>query len=164
MIFMYGRSATANGLTSRPYMTTMRFGVQLPTPIHTQPNGDVTSLSVSGATSFYQVDPANGRVYFTSADEARNVTINYTGADAQGNAITVPGVSATVTMVEERAETPLPIEQAVNEGGFTAFLDPITGVERPGLIWILFSSTRSGSPDLYLQTIAPRFSPVPAGK
>ncbi len=163
-LFLYGRSASGNGLTSRPYMATMRFGVQLPAPIHTQANGNVTAFTVVGASSFYQLDPANGRVYFTSADEARNVAIAYTASDAEGNPVTVLSSNYTVSLVEERVEAPLPIEQAVNEGSFTAFLDPISGTPRPGLIWMLFSSTRSGSPDLYIQTIAPRFSPVPAGK
>lgn len=160
LMAIYNRSASGNGLTARPYVASYRFGVQLPLPIHTQPNGAVTGMNVTGATSFYQVDPANGRLYFTAQDEGRTVSVTFTGIDANGQPFAVPAASYTVGLVTERAEAPLPIEQAVNEGSLTAFLDPMPG-PRAGLVWVAFSSTRSGSPDLYLQGYAPRFSPVP---
>ena len=57
-----------------------------------------------------------------------------------------------------------PIEQAVSEQGLTAFMDPFVAahpsVLRPPLIWLFWSSTRSGNSDVYFQTIAPHIAPV----
>jgi hypothetical protein len=159
-------------------MKTMRFGVQLPTGIHTQANGNVSlPMSVSGmansTTSFYQVDPANGRVYFTAENENRSVSITYTPVDPEtGNALpprTYPNPAigeppVTVTMITERAEVPVPIEQAVNESQLYSFIDPLDSTSdanrRPGLVWMFYTSTRAGGPDIYFQTIAPRLTPV----
>jgi len=164
-VLTYGRAAAGAGQAARPFMQSFRLTVALPTSIHTQSNGTVTSIQVSGATSFYQVDPANGRVYFTDADEARNVIITYTGADATTGA-PIPNiqVQGMVQLKTERLEAPVPIEQAVNESQLSMFLDPFDNVNpanrRPGLLWMLWSSTRSAGPDIYLQTIAPRFTPL----
>lgn len=169
LVFAYGRGASGEGQTARPYMRTARFGIQLPTGVHTQPNGTLTNLQVVGATGFYQVDPAGGRVYFTDVDENRSLTVNYTGIDPSTGA-QLPGlsVSAPVGLVPEREEVPLPIDQAVNETQLTAFLDPFdpapVAQRRPGLIWMFYTSTRAGGPDLYFQTIAPRFTPLPSGR
>lgn len=168
MVFTYGRGASGEGQTARPYMRTARFGVQLPTGIHTQPNGTLTNLQVVGATGYYQVDPAAGRVYFTDVDENRSLTVNYTGLDPSTGA-PLPGQSipATVTLLPERDEVPVPIDQAVNETQLTAFLDPFdpapVAQRRPGLIWMFYTSTRAGGPDLYFQTLAPRFTPIVPG-
>src|SRR6185436_9255011 len=129
-VFTYSRAAAGTGSAARPYMRTMRLGVQLQSGIHTQPNGNVTSIVVNGMAaapgSFYQVDPANGRVYFTSPNENQVVNITYTGVDeTTGNPI--PGLlfTGTVTMIGERAEGPVPIEQAVNESQLFSFIDPM---------------------------------------
>jgi outer membrane protein assembly factor BamB len=164
-VLTYGRAATGGGQAARPFMHTVRFGVQLPTAVHTQPNGAVTNLSVSGANSFYQIDPANGRVYFTAADEARNVTITYTGADeTTGQPIAFGATQYTIRLVSERTETPVPIEQAINESQMTTFIDPFDSTSaagrRPGLIWMFWTSTRGGTADVFFQTIAPRFTPL----
>jgi outer membrane protein assembly factor BamB len=171
-IFTYGRAAAGAGSASRPYMRTVRFGVQLPTAVHTQSNGNLTNFSVANmantATSFYQVDPANGRVYFTAENENFNVTITYTGVDEAGNTVGPFVLERTVTLIGERAEAPVPIEQAVNESQLFSFIDPLDSPtdgpnnnnRRPGLIWMVYTSTRAGSPDIYFQTIAPRFTPV----
>lgn len=165
-VITYGRAATGVGQASRPYMQTLRYAIQLPTAVHTQPGGNVTSIQVVGATSFYQVDPAAGKVYFTDADEARNVTVNYTGLN-EADGTPLPGtisVAATVQLKAERLEAPVPIEQAVNESQMSLFLDPFDNINpasrRPGLVWMAWTSTRTSGPDLFLQSIAPRFSPV----
>lgn len=168
-VFTYGRAAAGAGAASRPYMRTMRLGVQLPTAISTQPNGNVTSMVVTGLApgSFYQVDPANGRVYFTAENEGRVVNVSYTSVDETTGA---PGpilaADYTVALIGERAEAPVPIEQAVNETQLFSFLDMVepsalsASQRRPGLIWMVFTSTRAGGPDVYIQTIAPRLTPV----
>ncbi len=172
-LFTYGRSAAGAGQASRPYLRTFRLGVQLPAPIHTQANGNVTAFTVTGMaatpTSFYQVDPANGRAYFTSENENRTVQVTYTGVDeTTGLPIVGIQVEAQVTMILERDESPLAIEQALNESQVTAFYDPFDDPDaadrRPGLIWLFWTSTRAGTPDLYYETIAPRFTPVILGR
>jgi hypothetical protein len=170
--FFYGRAAAGAGQAARPYLKTMRFGVQLPTPIHTQPGGGVTSITVTGVSqgiSYYQLDPANGRVYFTSADEGNVVNVSYTGVDeTTGQPIAIVLNGASVTMILERDEAPVGIDQAINENQPFAFIDPFDSAQaarrRPGLIWLFWTSTRGGSPDLYFQTIAPRYTPARVGR
>ncbi|MBX3117812.1 MAG: PQQ-binding-like beta-propeller repeat protein [Fimbriimonadaceae bacterium] len=168
-LFSFTRAASGNGQATRPFMRTMRLGVELPLPVHTQPNGTVTSINVAGNTSFYQIDPANGRIYFTTDDENRTVTITYTGLDAT-TGTPIPGiqVQAPVTMIEERGEAPVPLDQAVNESQMTTFIDPFdfpnAANRRAGLVWMFWTSTRGGTPDLFFQTIAPKFAPKAAGQ
>lgn len=160
-IFTYGRAASGNQ-TARPYMQTVRAGVQLPTAIATNPNGALVNLVVTGATGFYQVDPANGRLYFTAADEDRNITVAYTGFDDAGNPVAYAATAYTTVLLSERNEAPIPIDQAANELQLTTVLDPFEGTlaqRRPGLYWLFWTSTRGGSPDVYFQTLAPRFTP-----
>ena len=167
-IFTYSRGAGGEGLAARPYIKTARYGVQLARSIYTNADGTIPpgGLTVNGATSFFQVDPANGRIYFTDADEARTVNIAYTGVDqATGQAVAVPAADYRIGLVTERAEAPVAIEQAVNETQLWTSLDmydpaPSTGQFIPKLIWMFWASTRGGTPDLFFQTIAPRFTPL----
>lgn len=172
-IFSYGRAAAGAGAASRPYMRTVRLGVQLSRAIHTQPNGNVTSINVTNmantADSFYQVDPANGRVYFTDVNENHEVTITYTGVDeATGAPIGPIAETIRVGLIGERGEAPIPIEQAVNESQIFSFVDPFdppaVAARRTGLVWMVFTSTRAGGPDVYIQSIAPRLTPVAANR
>ncbi len=174
-VFTYGRTAAGAGQSSRPYMKTYRLGAQLldnfgrPIGVHTQANGAVTSMNVVGATSYYQIDPANGRVYFTADDENRIVTVNFTGVDeATGQQVVVAARSYRVSMLAERSENPVAIEQAVNETQLWTFVDPfdnqLANLRRPGLLWMFYTSTRGGTSDVFFQTVAPRFTPVPVGR
>ncbi len=166
-VFTYTQSATGAGLASRPYWKTLRVGVQLGTPIATDAGGNVTGLTINGATGPVQVDPANGRIYFQAADEDRVVTIAYNGFDPKTqNNITFAPANYQVGLVVEKPEQPVPIDQAVNESTLTPFLDPFDSItpRRPGLIWMFYSSTRAGTQDLYFQTMAPRFTPVINGR
>ncbi|MBI5708434.1 MAG: PQQ-binding-like beta-propeller repeat protein [Armatimonadetes bacterium] len=170
MVFTYGRAAAGAGQTSRPYMRTFRLGVQLPVPVHTQANGAITSFNVTGATSYYQIDPGRGRAYFQDLDENRTVTITYTGVD-EATGAAIPGIVLTnvqVALVPERDEAPVPMDQAFTESQLFAFPDPFdfgnAAQRRPGLIWLFWMSTRTGTPDIFFQTIAPRFTPTPVGK
>lgn len=160
-IFTYGRAASGNQV-ARPFMQTVRAGVQLPSAIATNTNGTLVGLTVTGASSYYQVDPANGRIYFTAADENRTVTITYTGFDDAGNPVAYAARAYTVGLLTERSEAPIPVDQAANESQLATFLDPFEGTlaeRRPGLFWLFWTSTRTGSPDIYFQTLAPRFTP-----
>ncbi len=162
-VFTYNRAAAGSAQAARPYITTLRFGVRLPYRVLTNPDGSPNNIQVTGNVGPYQVDPAQARVYFTSADEGSTVTVNYTGVDDAGAAVTGLSQTGTVAFVTERSEEPILIEQAVNESGMVPFLDPFTYFtdRRPGMVWLFWTSTRAGSPDLYFETIAPNWTPVP---
>ena len=159
----YERGATGAGQNRRPYMKSQRLRVQLPTPVLLN-NGQIVNLTVNGAQgSFYQVDPGNGRVYFDLADEGRTVSITYTYLDGNGNQ-QVTNVDDTVAWGTELAEQPVPIERAIDEGTIFAFPDPFVWTQsdpRPGLTWFVYTSTRNGTRDVFYQSIAPRYLPVP---
>src|SRR5690606_37600936 len=114
-IFTYVRG-TGDGNTTRPYMQTLQFGIQLPYAIYTDQDGNIPGLTIVGATSFYQVDPANGRIYFADVDEGRNVRVVYNAID-EGTGNPIPQAAATyrIGYVTERSEAPVSIDQAVNE-------------------------------------------------
>lgn len=169
-IATYSRTTAGSGQNARPFMKTMRLGVRLPFPVLTNEAGFVQNLTVNGMStdsqSFYQVDPANGRVYFTLPNEGQTVTVNYTGVQP-GSGTPVPGLSVTavVELVEEVSEFAVPIERALNESGMVTALDPLDWsgamfTRRPGLVWMFWTSTRSGGPDVYFQTYAPRLAPI----
>ncbi|MCW5944017.1 MAG: PQQ-binding-like beta-propeller repeat protein [Fimbriimonadaceae bacterium] len=160
----YVRGTATTGEATRPYLQTYRYGVQLPQPVATNQDGSLAGFTLSGATGFYQVDPANGRVYVQQVDEGATLTVNYTGT--QG----VVSFQAPVTLMTEKAEAPIPMDEAMNETGLSMSLDPFdpTGTadanRRPPLVWMFWRSTRFGSSDLFFQTIAPRFAPTPGGR
>jgi hypothetical protein len=173
-VFMYGR-ASGEGQTARPYMTTMRLGIRLPynvavaangLPINGSTGNTTNGLVVSGNKGPYQIDPANARVYFTAVDEDnQKISITYTGVNqaTAGPYTTTTTVSGeNVTWIGEQTESPVLIDAAINESNLCTFLDPFTfdNQSRPALFWMFYTSTRNGSPDIYMQTIAPRLAPV----
>ncbi len=184
-VVMYNRGAAGAGQTARPYMKTLRYGIQLGSAIYTRPDGSLlnppalggASITVNGlaAGDFFQVDPAKGRVYFDKSAEDKIITITYTGVNSKGQAILNPAtnsqfvITAPVALVVERDEAAVPIDQASNESSIAPFLDPYDPApnalsnRRPGLIWMFWSSTRAGNADIYMQTLAPRFTPVIGG-
>ncbi|GEM_PF-721477 len=163
--FAYGRGAAGGGVTARPYSTSMRLGIRLPSRIATNENGSVVAISVAAtdggpALHPFQVDPANGRVYFMAEDEGRPITVNYTGVQESNNGQVANVVqTGTVSLVLEKNEALIAVDEAVNDSEITAFLDPFPIVGRPPLVWMFYTSTRAGGPDVYFQTIAPRFLP-----
>ena len=164
-LFLYGRGATGGGITARPYSVSLRIGLRLPTRMATDIDGNVLGITVTGNTAPYQVDPANGRVYFQAEDEDHDVRIDYTGVNEANNGPVPYTVIGKPSFVLERDEALVAIDEAANESGLTAFLDPFTffangsSVPRPPLVWLFYVSTRAGYPDLFFQTIAPRYTP-----
>ena len=159
-VAVYNRAALPSGgpaISARPLMETLRLGVSVGTTIPTTQAGDVdfTNFAVVGAIGPYQVDPTTGRVYFTALDEDNVVSITVRG-------VTPPPYK--VSLLPEQIEAPIPIDQPINEGRVAAFIDPFdsTGVNtrRPDLLWLLWSSTRTGTADVYFQTIAPILWPI----
>ncbi|AIE85774.1 PQQ-binding-like beta-propeller repeat protein [Fimbriimonas ginsengisoli] len=210
MIFTYNRATVGTGQAARPFIQTMRFGVNLPYRIPTLDNGtaglvignstvnpivsitwtdggasdafqlDPVRASATGnftssgnGQTFNQASPGQGAIYFPSTDEGRSVTIKHYGMDEAGrivrdagNAPVVFTTIAKVALIPERTEAPLPIQTAVNESNLLSFLDPFTyaAERRPPMVWLLWTSTRNGSPDLYFETISPRWSSIPIGR
>jgi len=128
-----------------------------------------------------QLDPANGALYFPANDEGRVVTITQYGLDnaghllldGSGNPATFT-TTATISFVVEHGESPIPIQTSVNESALTTFLDPFSYTNasssggqqsrRPPLLYMLWQSSRGGTPDIYFQSIAPRWIPTPISK
>ncbi len=167
---IFSRAAAGAGQAARPFMTALRLGVKLPAAVATASDGTVASLTVTGNSGDYQIDPAQGKIYFTTVDEDQTVTVNFTGVDASGNSLSGLTITGKVGLIVERAEAPMPIDQAINESNVTSFIDPFDGVggtpgpmQRPNLFWVFWSSTRGGGSDLFFQTLAPRFAPQVGG-
>jgi len=168
-IMTYGRTSSDGTQAARPYMRTVRFGVQLPTAVQTNADGTLAQFQVTGTIpgTFYQVDPQSGKLYFMSEMEDQNVTVTYRGVDESGTPYPNPiQFSATVGLLSESQEAAIPIEQAANESAVSLAMDPQNNpfnrfdYRRPGLVWMFWTSTRSGVMDLYMQTIAPHFMPI----
>lgn len=171
-VMVFNRTSGDGSAAVRPYLRTMRYGIQLPTPIAMDRNGVVINLTISGVGAsadplFYQVDPASGRVYFSQRYEDQSVTVTYTGVDGNGNQLPAQAVTAVVSLITERNEEALPIEQVGNESDVFIAREPIgdawnaAGYRRPNLYWLMWTSTRAGTQDVFFQTIAPRFAPQP---
>jgi len=170
--FIYSAPSTGAGQSARVYMSTYRFGIELPQAVAVNPASgpnpySVTSFTITGAKGDYQIDPAKGRVYFTDADEGNNgIQITYTGVSPTGVQSTVGTATYAVSLINETTETAVPIDKPANEGQVTAFLDPFDSanttpsVSRPGMIWLFWTSTRNGGPDVFFETISPNFTPI----
>lgn len=167
-LFTYNRAAAGSGQAPRPYIHTLRNGVALPTSVATLANGNIVSMNVTGATSYYQIDPANGRLYFTDDMENRPITVTYTGVNDAGAPVTIGPIQITVNLISERLESPIFMNQAVNESQLATFLDPFeeaaANVRRPGLMWMFWTSTRGGTSDVFFQTLTPKFTPVASNR
>jgi hypothetical protein len=168
----FSRTSGDGSSPARPFFKTFRFGVQLPTAIALNADGSPSSFAVTAwggtplAERFYQLDPATGRVYFMSGAEDQQVRIAYRGLDSAGRPLA--GVSVLVLrvgLVPEMEEQAVPIEQVGSDASVSLAMEPMNAnfnaanVRRPGLLWMFWSSTRGGVPDIYSQTLAPRFTP-----
>jgi hypothetical protein len=169
-LLAYGRTAADGATATRPFLRPFRFGIQLPASVFVNPNTGQPAITVSGlpATAYYQVDPAVGRVYFTAEAEDRAVQVIFTGVDDAGRTIGNLTHNDRVGIIAEGMEHAAPIEQAGNEHSVFLALDPQNspfnnqpaGARRAGLIWMFWTSTRAGVPDVYFQTLAPVWSPL----
>ncbi|HXH60364.1 MAG TPA: hypothetical protein VNI20_03305, partial [Fimbriimonadaceae bacterium] len=174
-VMTFTRTSGDGTQTTRPFMSAYRFGIQLPTPVAINPNGTLTSFTVQwidnaglpGSEQYFQVDPGTGRVFFMAGMEDRLVRIVYTGLDQNGNPIGPITYEAKVDPTVELREEAIAIEQPGNETGLSIALDPLSNLfnrqnfRRPPLYWLFWTSTRVGVPDVFFETIAPRFTPKP---
>ena len=164
----YLRTSTEGTEPSAPYMRTVRYGIKLPTAVALNSQGLIKSLSatVSGGNSFYQVDPVKGIVYLTADQVGSRVRVNYMGRS--GSAEQLVSYEANVGLIGESREFKVPMEQGLAESAVTLSLDSAApqffrpfDIRRPGLVWMLWTSQRAGTPDIYMQTIAPKLIPDP---
>jgi len=156
-------------------MASMRLGVQLRYRIAVDNTGTPLFLKVTGVlnpvtgvtkpVTVYQFDPANGRIYFSGLDEDNTVTVQYSALKEDGTSFNATDSVLTVALIPEVAEQQILIDNAVNEGDLTSFLDPFTYVSgaarRPPLTWLFWSSSRRGNSDIYFETISPNWVPFP---
>ncbi|MBL8068319.1 MAG: PQQ-binding-like beta-propeller repeat protein [Armatimonadetes bacterium] len=163
----FNRTSNDGATAARPAMSTLRFGLYLPTPVAINPNTlQPYALNVTGlATNRIQVDPTSGKVFLGMAEEGRTIRIRYTGIDINGNLLPNIQVEGTVGLIVEEGESLVPIEQVGQEGDFTFGLDRLAPnnsdnrLRRPPLLWMVWSSTRTGAQDVYMQTLAPKTAP-----
>ena len=149
------RGAASGGQTSRPVMTSFRYGVRVGRTILVNSNGTLGEpVTVSGNVGSYQIDAAAGRIYFTHLDDNRIVRIQI------GSGVNAIDISRPVSMVGETAEEFVPMESALNEANMALFLDPRGDVNnRRELVWMIWSSMRKGAPSLFFQTMARKITP-----
>jgi hypothetical protein len=174
-LMTFTRTSGDGTQATRPFMASLRYGIKLPTAVQLSPNGALASFTVSwidqiglpGSERFFQVDPATGRVFFMAGMEDRRVSITYNGVNENGQPIGSITYESKVDPLFELAEEAVPIEQAGNESGMSIAMDPLSAsfnrqnFRRPSLYWLFWTSTRTGVPDVFFETVAPRFTPRP---
>ncbi len=175
-VLTFTRTSGDGTQATRPFMSSLRYGIKLPTAVQLNANGALTAFTVTwidnidlpGSERFFQVDPATGRVFFLTGMEDRRVRITYRGVNENGQPIAAPiTYEAKVDPLVELSEEAVPIEQAGNESGLSIAMDPLSApfnrqdFRRPSLYWLFWTSTRTGVPDVFFQTVAPRFTPRP---
>lgn len=189
MVFTYNRAAAGGGQGARPFMSSLRFGVRLPYRLPTMPNGvpgvasgNTVQPAIASvqwldglAPEAYEIDAAQGRLYFPANAEGRPIRVTFYGADANGNVLPASPFTSdlVISLITETGDTPIPVETSVNESNLISTLDPFQysninpfttpQYRRPPLMWLFWTSTRNGSPDLYFESLAPRWSAVPTG-
>lgn len=159
-VFTYLKEDQESRLGPQAIMRTARFGIVLSQRLATDANGNYQITAISGNLGPFQVDPVNNRIYFQSEDEARSVQISYvsTGGNTTDR--------QTVGVLTETAETTLPMTPGVTslqvalDAPSTAFNNNVSA-RRANLLWLIWSSTQQGVPDIYMGTVAPFFSSRP---
>jgi len=149
-VVSYDRASAGNGQSAHPMLGTMRLGINFPALGLGSPSP--TEITSNGP---FQIELSTGNVYFTTADEGDKVTLSVNGTVTQ----VVP------TWISERTAAPIPIDQPANDNQVTAFLDPFDPIpfnlRRPSLVWLFWTSSRSGTSDVYFETMAPAWYPIP---
>lgn len=170
MVVAFNRTSTSasNSTSGRPYLRTLRYGAKLPALPALNTSGFLVNFRVNGlpAGTFYQVDPVRQAVYVSKEMIGRPFQVVYTARLANGTTTNITqGLVAGI--IGESGEVAIPIDQPASESPVTMAVDPFhptftsPSLGRPGLLWMFWSSTRDGSPDLYFQTWAPRLNSTP---
>lgn len=170
MVVAFNRTATSasNSTSGRPYLRTLRIGTRLPALPALNTSGFLVSFRVNGLTagSFYQVDPVRQAIYLSKEMVGRPFQVVYTARLANGTTTSVTQ-NLVAGIIGESGEVAIPIDQPASESPVSLAVDPFhptftnPSLNRPGLLWMFWSSTRDGSPDLYFQTWSPRLNSTP---
>lgn len=165
----FGRSSNDGSTAARPVMSSLRFGIHLPMPIAVNSDTSAVGLNITGlsgsGSNVVQLDPVGGKIYMQAEEEGTVVTVTYTGIDANGQFVFNQQVQARVGLIIEQGEQLVPIEQIGQEGDLSITMDRLETnnvsltERRPPLIWMVWSSTRAGAQDIYMQTLAPKTTP-----
>ncbi|MCG9894518.1 MAG: hypothetical protein MH204_03460, partial [Fimbriimonadaceae bacterium] len=134
------RTSGDGAQSTRPYLASLRFGVQLPGAVATVQNptaatfGRVTTSQLSinwtsglsgaipaadqvpAAARFYQVDPFTGRIYFQSEAEGKVVSVTFTPVTEDGTILPAQRVDLTVGLLLENPESAVPLASPGNDG------------------------------------------------
>jgi len=154
---------TGSNITSSGglYYKTMRLVVRLPRPALRNADGTIgANVQISGNRGPVEIDWQRGRLYFTEIDEGAliDVTMALQGGGSVQASYRVTWcdeISVAATPGDQSVgEVAVPTDAAVNEGQVSAVKDPF--VDR---LWVFWSSTRSGTSDLYYLTLSPPFYP-----
>lgn len=156
------------------YYKTLRLGLHLGRPVAVEADGSPTNLEINvGDAGPYdgpwEFDWANNRILFPAEAENLNIWVTYTSSD--GRTYEEPqGFTKSpykpLGWIRELEETAMPVDSMVNEGQVFAFADPdglrnpSDPLYKPSLIWVFWTSSRSGSTDLYYQSLSPNFRAV----
>lgn len=157
-VFTYLKEDQESRLGAQALMRTFRMGVILSQRLLTDNAGNY-SVSVTGNSGPYQVDPVNNRIYFTAEDERDGVRIVYTTATGSVTENLVVGV------LGEASEFALPMTPGVVS--MQVMLDAQNrdfnsiAFRRASLLWLIWASTQQGVPDIYMGTVAPAFNARP---
>lgn len=153
---------------TRPALSVWNYGLTLKYPPAVV-NGQV-SVSMTGSTGgWYSVDPVGKTITFPADMEGASVQYHYTAVRPDGSTFRYPSsgeATATVGLINTRAESLLPIDEPANESDVTLALDPQSidfnpldaTKRRSPLVWVFWTSTRAGVPDVYFETVAPRIT------
>ena len=154
---------------TRPHLSVWQYGIQLPYPVFVSTAGAVT-VSVSSAASgyTYQVDPVARQISFPVDMEGQAVTVSYTAVRPDGTTFAA-SAAGNVSLIQSRSESAIQIAEPANESDVSLSLDPESSAFNPldstkrraPLLWMFWTSTRAGVPDVYFQTIAPRIAVRP---
>jgi len=154
---------------TRPTISVWQYGVALPYPVYVNASGQI-SFSVSGSSGgWYSVDPVGKSLSFPVDMEGSTVSYHYTAVRPDGTTFRYPAsgeATATVGLMMTRAESAIPIDEPANESDVALAIDPQSvdfnpldaTKRRPPLVWVFWTSTRAGVPDVYFESIAPRIS------
>lgn len=168
----YLRTSTEGSEAAAPYLRTLRIGIKLPYKPKLNRNGVLERFIVNRGLingTVFQVDPVNAALYTNVENLDTTVQVTYTAVDENGQSFNYT-VTGTVGLVGESSETKIPMEQGLNESAVSLAVDPMLppfnnpfNLRRPGLIWMVWTSQRAGTPDVFMQSVAPKFIAEPGG-
>ena len=175
-LWVFWRKAASGSQSSTIFFATYRAGFDLAdllkrNRIKVVPNATYRITDVTPpAVGPWEIDGSKTKVYITSIGGApSSAVIHYEYKDSNGNVHpdTVDGAGyGWIPELKEQSLLGFAADGNVNEGSIYAFADPVevqdvSGTFRPARsskIWLFWTSTRSGTTDLFWETFSPDFA------